>query len=353
MSTVQKIQKNLGDLPALLMTDAVSIRYTCGFHIDDGAAVITPTHAWVITDSRYIEAAAASITDMEVLCTDKNRDLDAILRDIFSQNHLTSAGASSSYISYKHWHHLEKVTGAALRECDLIKTLRAGKEQEEVDNIVKAQRIAEKALEEVLNILRPGLTEKEVAAELVYRMYRYGGEGNSFDPIVVTGAKSSMPHGVPGDEVIKEGDFVTMDFGTLYHGYCSDMTRTVAVGSATEEMKKIYQTVLDAQKAGIDAAAKPGTTGKQIHDAAAAVIAQAGYGPYFNHGFGHSLGLEIHEEPRANTLNDKPLPEGTVISAEPGIYLPGKFGVRIEDMLWLHNGTATDLTNATRDLLIL
>ena len=176
------------------------------------------------------------------------------------------------------------------------------------------------------------MTEREVAAELVYRMLRHGSEGNSFDPIVVTGAKTSMPHGVPGDKVIQAGDFVTMDFGCLKDGYCSDMTRTVAVGYATDEMKNVYDIVLKAQLAGI-AAARAGVLGKEIDAAARKVIADAGYGEYFGHGFGHCLGLDIHEPPFAGPTGEAPLPAGSLSSAEPGIYLPGRFGVRIEDVM--------------------
>ena len=161
-----------------------------------------------------------------------------------------------------------------------------------------------------------------------------------------------MPHGVPGDEVIREGDFVTMDFGAMYGGYCSDMTRTVAVGHASPEMRKVYSIVLEAQLAGIDAA-RAGVTGREIDGAARSVIEKAGYGPYFGHGFGHSLGLEIHEAPNANQSNDQPMPLGAVISAEPGIYLPGRFGVRIEDEMWLREDGAYVITKAPKELIIL
>ena len=353
-SHVKSIQQRLGDLPALVMTDAVSIRYASGFHIDDGAAVIAHDKAWVVTDSRYVEAATAAITDMEVLCTGTGRGVNTILGEIFAQNGFDRAGAMPDRLSHAQWEWLEKAVGVPLvPETSILSALRAGKDQEEVDSIVAAQRIAEKAFDDLLGIIRPGMTEKEITAELVYRMYKFGGEGNSFDPIVVTGAKSSMPHGVPGDVVVRSGDFITMDFGTLYNGYCSDMTRTVAVGSVTEEMRRVYDTVLAAQLAGIEAADRPGATGKEIDGAARKVIADAGYGEYFGHSFGHSLGLEIHENPGANARNDQPFPEGAVISAEPGIYLPGRFGVRIEDMLWLHGGRAENLTKAPKQLIIL
>ena len=351
MSHVKNIQASLGELPVLVMTDAVSIRYASGFHIDDGAAVIAKDKAWVITDSRYVEAATAAIRDMEVLCTSRGHGVDAILGEIFAQNGFEKAGAMPDRLTHAQWQWLEKAVGVPLaEEKAILHTLRASKDKDEVDCIVKAQRIAERAFDDILGIIRPGMTENEITAELVYRMYKYGGQGNSFDPIVVTGAKSSMPHGVPGDNVVRDGDFITMDFGTLRDGYCSDMTRTVAVGHATDEMRKIYDIVLAAQLAGIEAAA-PGVPGKNIDAAARKVITDAGYGEYFGHGFGHGVGLEIHENPGAN--GDVPLPEGAVISAEPGIYLPGRFGVRIEDMLWLHEGRAVDLTNAPKQLIIL
>ena len=183
-------------------------------------------------------------------------------------------------------------------------------------------------------------------------MLHYGAEDKSFDPIVVSGPNGSLPHGVPSEKVIQAGEFVTMDFGCVYRGYCSDMTRTVAVGSVTDEMRRVYDTVLAAQLAGI-AAAKAGATGRAVDGAARDVIEQAGYGPYFGHSFGHGVGVEIHEGPNATPSNDKPLPTGAVISAEPGIYLPGRLGVRIEDVLYLTEDGCQNLTLAPKDLLIL
>ncbi|MFR3921137.1 MAG: M24 family metallopeptidase [Dysosmobacter welbionis] len=183
-------------------------------------------------------------------------------------------------------------------------------------------------------------------------MLHYGAEDKSFDPIVVSGPNGSLPHGVPSEKVIQAGEFVTMDFGCIYHGYCSDMTRTVAVGSVTDEMRQVYDTVLQAQLAGI-AAARAGATGKAVDGAARDIIRQAGYGPCFGHSFGHGVGVEIHEGPNATPSNDKPLPAGAVISAEPGIYLPGKLGVRIEDVLYLTPEGCQNLTLAPKELVIL
>ena len=218
--------------------------------------------------------------------------------------------------------------------------------------MVAAQRIAERALEDILGEIRPGVTEKEIAARLQYLMLHYGASDMSFDPIVVSGPNGSLPHGVPSEKAIQSGEFVTMDFGCVYHGYCSDMTRTVAVGHVTEEMRAVYETVLAAQAAGI-AAARAGVTGRAVDGAARAVIEQAGYGAYFGHSFGHGVGVEIHEAPNASPMNETPLPAGAVISAEPGIYLPGRLGVRIEDVILLTEEGCEDITLAPKELLIL
>ena len=217
---------------------------------------------------------------------------------------------------------------------------------------LEAQQITDEAFAQICTVIRPGMTEREIAAELIYRMLRLGAEGTSFDPIVLTGPDTSMPHGVPGDRRVAAGDFVTMDFGCRKNGYCSDMTRTVAVGIPTDEMRSVYQTVLNAQLAGI-AAAKAGVTGERVDAAARKVISDAGYGDYFGHSFGHSLGLDIHEHPIAAPGVHGRLPEHTVISAEPGIYLPGKFGVRIEDVMHLTADGAEILTRSPKNLIIL
>ena len=338
-------------LDALVLLSPINIRYFSRFYITDGAAVITGDKAVMITDSRYIEAARAQADEMEVLLYDREHALSALIREALSG--CRTVGAEEMSLPHAEWTAYEKLLGVTLTPCEtIIKELRAIKKPYELESVIAAQRIAEKALDEVLGLIHPGMSERELAAELTYRMLLHGGEGNSFDPITITGTKTSMPHGVPGDEIIQAGDFVTMDFGCLKNGYCSDMTRTVAVGYATDEMRRVYDTVLEAQLAGI-AAAKAGVTGAAIHNAGAKVIADAGYGPYFGHGFGHSLGLEIHESPRASATYDRPLQEGVIVTAEPGIYLPGKFGVRIEDMIYLTAEGCMNLTKAPKELIIL
>lgn len=356
MNNIAKIQKALieNDLDALLITDERNQRYAAGFPFTDGYVLVAREKAWLITDSRYIEAAeliAGNCATVQMY--DRQHSALSLVKAALNEAGAARVGGEERKLSHGDYTDIEKELGLSLLPAQqLLCDLRAVKSEEEIASMIKAQRISEQALEETLPIIRPGMTEREVAAELVYRMLRHGSEGNSFDPIVVTGAKTSMPHGVPGDEVIKAGDFVTMDFGSLKDGYCSDMTRTVAVGSASDEMKNVYSVVLEAQLAGI-AAAKAGVPGKVIDGAARDVIAKAGYGEYFGHGFGHSLGLDIHEAPNANPRGETLMPEGAVISAEPGIYLPGRFGVRIEDVMVLHHDGAEVITKAPKELIIL
>ena len=356
MNNIARIQEALArqELDAILLTNEKNQRYATGFAFTDGAVVVGREKAWLLTDSRYIEAAekvAGGCCELRMF--DREHSLAELIRGALAACGGAVAAEEDS-LSFERWTALEKLLGVRFAPSKgMMMALRASKNDEEIAAMIRAQRISEKALEEVLHIIRPGMTEKEIMAELVYHMLKNGSEGNSFDPIVVTGANTSLPHGVPGDTVVKEGDFLTMDFGSLSSGYCSDMTRTVAVGSATEEMRNIYGIVLEAQLAGI-AAARSGIPGKVIDQAARDVIEKAGYGEYFGHGFGHSLGLDIHEPPNAGPRGEALMAENDLCSAEPGIYLPGRFGVRIEDVMILRPEGAEVITRAPkRELIVL
>ena len=356
MNNIERIRRELErrGLDAVLVTDERNQRYAAGFPFTDGAVLVAAERAYLITDSRYIEAAEAAVDGcVSVRLFDREHPLRERVREALAESGAQRLAAEDQRLSHAGFLMWEKTLGLTLLPAgDLFQTLRAVKSEEELASMTEAQRISEAALEEVLHLVRPGMTEREVASELVYRMLRHGSEGNSFDPIVVTGSKTSLPHGVPGDKVIEKGDFLTMDFGSLKNGYCSDMTRTVAVGSATDEMKNVYDVVLRAQLAGIKAA-RAGVLGRDIDQASRKVIADAGFGPYFGHGFGHCLGLEIHEPPFASPKGNVPLPAGSVSSAEPGIYLPGRFGVRIEDVMILRETGAELITRAPKELIIL
>ena len=209
-----------------------------------------------------------------------------------------------------------------------------------------------KAFDHMCGYLRPGLTEKQAAAELEHCMKTLGADDLSFDTILITGAKTSYPHGVPGNDVIQKGDFVTMDYGCKVDGYCSDETRTVAIGQPTQEMTDVYNVVLEAQLAACEGI-KAGITGKQADSLARDVIEKAGYGEYFGHSLGHGTGLEIHENPRYAQTWDKPIKAGTIVSIEPGIYLPKKFGVRIEDLALVTETGIINFVTAPKELIIL
>ena len=265
----------------------------------------------------------------------------------------STLGYEEHYLTAEeYFHYDEKLNAKLVPFHKPIYAFRGTKEDWELELMRKAQAITDRAFAEVITRIKPGMTELELQAELIYCMYKNGGTGLAFDPIVVSGPNTSLPHGVAGERVIQKGDFVTMDFGASYMGYCSDMTRTVAVGYATDEMKHVYDTVLKAQLTAI-AATKAGVPGKEIDGVARKVIADAGYGEYFGHGYGHSLGLEIHENPSPNASNVEPLPAGVVCSAEPGIYLPGKFGVRIEDVTIITENGCEDVTGSPKNLIIL
>ena len=243
-------------------------------------------------------------------------------------------------------------TPAELKPAQKLMTdLRASKSEAELEEMILAQRLAEKAFNDVIPLISTEITEKELAAELVYRFLKYGAEDKSFDPIVVSGPRSSMPHGVPTDNRIAPG-FLTIDFGVKLGGWCSDTTRTLCIGKPTDEMRTVYETVLRAQTAGIEAA-KAGMTGKEVDAVARDLIHDAGYGGCFGHGFGHGVGLDIHEAPTLSPKGDTLLPSGSVVSAEPGIYLPEQFGVRIEDVMYLTEEGSRDITMLPKELIIL
>lgn len=342
-------------LDAMLLTGEANRFYASGFHSTgtDGVALVTRNKAYYFTDSRYIEAARRYVQGAEIRETGRGRGYSVLIDEVIKVQKLRVLGFEDAYMTVAELQGYRKNLSCELESAtQLLLELRRVKDPEELETMIAAQRIAEQALAEILNEIRPDVAEREIAARLQYLMLHYGAEDMSFNPIVVSGPNGSLPHGVPGDRKIKNGEFVTMDFGCIYHGYCSDMTRTVAVGFATEEMQRVYSTVLAAQKAGI-AAARAGVTGQDVDGAARLVITTAGYGEYFGHSFGHGVGVEIHESPNVSPANDKVLPAGTVVSAEPGIYLPGKLGVRIEDVIVINEGGCTDITKAPKELIIL
>ena len=356
LNNIARIQRALtqAHLDAILLTDENDRRFATGFPSSDGAVIVTVHQAFFITDARYIEAARAALAGIaQVLLCSREAPMRTLVQSILREANVQILGGEEQTTSYAEFTAYEQLFGLKLQPAqNLIRNLRAAKQPEELAMMYQAQQITDETFAQICTVIRPGMTEREIAAELIYRMLRLGAEGMSFDPIVLTGPDTSMPHGVPGDRRVAAGDFVTMDFGCRKNGYCSDMTRTVAVDHVTDEMRLVYDTVLNAQLAGI-ACCKAGVTGRDVDAAGRRIIEQAGYGDAFGHGFGHGVGLEIHEAPTASPRGDSPLPAGSIVTAEPGIYLPGRFGVRIEDMLYVIEDGCIDLTDAPKSLLIL
>ena len=352
MKNLDKYLSLLGnEVDGLLLTSRYSRHYGAEFDIAEGVAIVSAKGCRYFTDSRYIESAQRDLKGFEVLCVDKIGYMK-LLNDAIADFGVTTLGYEENYLTAAELMGYEKNLNAKLIPFNKeIYSFRGVKEEWELELMRKAQAITDKAFAEVITRLKAGMTELELQAELIYCLYKNGATGLAFDPIVVSGPNTSLPHGVAGERVIVDGDFVTMDFGASYMGYCSDMTRTVAVGFATEEMKTVYNTVLQAQLAGL-AASKAGVPGKDVDGAARKVIADAGYGEYFGHGYGHSLGLEVHESPSPNARNEEGMPVGSVASAEPGIYLPGKFGVRIEDVCVFKEDGIEILTGSPKNLII-
>ena len=341
-----------GTVDGLLLTSRYSRFYAAEFDIAEGVAIVTKKGSYYFTDSRYIEAAENGIQGLTVTMVDRDRNYNALLNQVIDELELKTLGYEEDYLTMGEFLRYEKALHATLQPMqEKINSFRAVKEPWELDRMRKAQDITDAAFTEVLTRIHAGMTEKELMAELVYCLLKNGGEGLSFDPIVVSGPNTSMPHGVPGDRVLQEGDFITMDFGVLYQGYCSDMTRTVALGYATEEMKQVYNLVLKAQEDSI-AMTKAGLKGKEIHNCAVNVFKEAGMEQYFTHGYGHCLGLEIHEAPYCNGRGEVTMLPGMASSAEPGLYIPGKFGVRIEDVVIFTEDGCEDITHSPKNLII-
>ena len=339
-------------LDAMLITSDSGERYALGFH-GEGLLLVTREGAHYTTDGRYIEAARQEVTGAQISLVSAGSGHLAQAKEYIQAMGLHNVGFESGAMTVDaHRRYAEELPCVLTPAQALLDSLRASKDEEELACMRRAQQITDEAFGAILDFVRPGLTEREIAARLTYELLRRGGEKVSFDPIVAAGPNGSKPHAVPGDQVLDKGMFITMDFGCKVDGYCSDMTRTVALGQPTGEMEQVYATVLEAQQAGI-AAARAGVPGREVDAAARAVIDQAGYGPYFSHSFGHSLGLDIHESPNAGPGASAVLPAGAVISAEPGIYLPGRFGVRIEDVLILREGGCENITRSPKRLMVL
>ena len=353
MKNIEKYKSLLetGEVDALLLTSEYNRLYAAQYSIAEGVAVVTKDGAYYFTDSRYIEAAENNLPGFTVRMTHPGSSDIERINEVIGEHTIKKLGFEESNMTYAMFLEFQHALHAVLVPMQKkIDAFRASKEPWELELMRKAQEITDLTFAQLQKVICAGMTEKDLRAELIYRLYKNGANGLSFDPIVVSGPNTSMPHGVPSDRELQFGDFITMDFGCLYKGYCSDMTRTVALGFVTEEMDKVYKTVLKAQLAGI-AVTKAGVTGQAMDGAARKVITDAGYGDYFKHGLGHGVGIQIHENPNFNRRWNRPVPEGSVITIEPGIYLPGNFGVRLEDFGLMTADGFEPFTASTHELV--
>ncbi|MDY0405603.1 Xaa-Pro peptidase family protein [Virgibacillus sp. 179-BFC.A HS] len=339
------------DLDALIITSPINRRYMTGFTGTAGIALITHDKAMFITDFRYTSQASEQAKGYEIVehkqsIVDEVRDQlkNANARKIgFEKNDLTYA----TYELYK-----ETIEGELIPVGDMVEKLRLYKTEEELSIMKKAAEIADAAFEHIQGFIKPGVKEIEISNELEFFMRRQGAVSSSFDTIVASGYRSAMPHGVASEKEIQAGELVTMDYGALYQGYCSDITRTVAVGEIGDELRKIYDIVLEAQLRGVNGFG-PGMTGKEADALTRDFIKEKGYGDYYGHSAGHGLGMEVHENPAVSYRSNTILEPGMVVTVEPGIYIPNVGGCRIEDDIVITESGNERLTLSTKELIIL
>ncbi len=337
---------------ALVITHLPMIRWAIGFSGSSGLLYVDADHAVFATDTRYATQAAHEVTTAEVVMAVQGQlapplasvTPSTVKRIGFSAEHLS---VHELAVLNKNWPDQELVGIDNLFQSEI-----STKSREEVDCLERAQAITDQVFSEMLACIKVGMTEKEVAAELVYKLLNNGADGipEHFWPIVASGPNSAIIHAHPTDRTLRKGDVLLLDYGCLIEGYTSDMTRTIVLGEANTKVKEVYEVVLKAQLAAI-AAAKSGMAGIELDAVARTIVTSAGY--EIPHGVGHSLGLEIHEEPRINPRNPDPLPNKAVMTIEPGIYIPGEFGIRIEDMILLEKDGNRNLTTSPKELLVL
>jgi len=334
------------DVDCLIIKNRNNIRYLTEFTGDAGILYVDDTKGVLVTDGRFVEQARSQMQGFEVL--EYKSDLWKSIAGLAKTSE--RAGFDGDRFTYKEYSDLKKfLPRQELVSVDL-NVIREVKERQELDKLVAAAKIADEAFIKFLPQIRIGQTELELAAMLEHEMKLRGSEKVSFETIVASGPRSSLPHGQPSERKIQLGDFVTFDFGAMYQGYHSDMTRTVVIGKATEWHKEIYGLVQKAQAFGV-ANARVGMNGQQLDAMVRKVIVDAGYGEYFIHGTGHGVGLEIHELPNINRLGTTALQKGMVFSIEPGIYIPSRGGVRIEDTVVLTDEGAHPLNGITKQLI--
>lgn len=351
MSKLTKLRNKLreNEVEALLVTSSINRRYISNFTGTAGAVIITSKEAILITDFRYTEQAKEQAENFVII--EHTGPIEEEIAEQLSKLHIKTLGFEEEHITYAQYKVYEKTFSPTLVAVKgIIEALRMIKTEEELQVMKQAAHIVDAAFEHILSFIKPGVKEIEVANELEFFMRKQGATSSSFDTIVASGLRSALPHGTASTKEIVEGELVTMDFGALFQGYCSDITRTVAVGEISEELSKIYYTVLEAQERGIREI-KPNMTGKEADKITRDYIESKGYGKYFGHSTGHGLGLEVHEGPSLSPRSSTILEKNMVVTVEPGIYVPGVGGCRIEDDIVITSTGNERLTTSSKELI--
>lgn len=347
------LDKYISSRTAVLICTDVNRFYLTGVKSSAGYFLKTNVGDFLFVDGRYFEMANKTAKNgiKVVLLSRLSKQLNEIIERFKIETIFTETDITVSFLNSLCNIINCKITPQESLNEELL-VARSVKTEDEIQNVIFAQRIAENAYNELLNYIKVGVTEKDIALFLDYEMRKRGSEGVAFETIAVSGKNSSMPHGVPTDKPLKEGDFLTLDFGAVYKGYHSDMTRTLAIGYASEKMQEVYNLVLSAQERAIEKISA-GVACKNVDAAARDFITKAGFGGNFNHSTGHGVGLCIHEYPNLSNRNDAKLTAGQIVTVEPGVYIEGEFGVRIEDMIVVKENARENLTNCPKTLIIL
>ena len=351
---ILNLQEILKDDEAFLVSSGSNRFYLTGFNSSAGSVLVTKDSAIFFIDFRYFEKAKQTVSSCDVVLYDKG---DKGIYEFCSEKNIKTIFVEATHTPLTQHKYLSELFEGINISTDNILDLnlnkmRAVKSKTELEYIKQAQNLTEQTLDYILPRIAVGRTEREIMLDMEFFMRGIGATGVSFDFIVVSGKNSSLPHGVPTDKKIENGDFITMDFGGIVGGYCSDMTRTVAIGGITDEQKKVYDTTLKAQLAAIDAI-KAGAVCGDIDKIARDIIYDAGYMGCFGHALGHSVGIDVHESPNLSPNNKSVLEVGNIVTVEPGIYLENKFGVRIEDMVYVTKDGCINLTSSNKELIIL
>lgn len=347
------MQKRIKDLlekinaDAMLICDEYNMRYLSGA-VYEGFFFATKEKSYILTDARYTEVATSDSKGAEVI--ELTSSYPEIVKSLIQKYSIKRLAFEDMNMTYANYNIYSKLGAEMVMLTNSVEMLRVIKNEYELENLKRAEHIGDLAFSHIINFIKPGMTEMEIAIELENTMKKNGADNLSFDTIVASGINGSRPHAVPGQKKVQVGEFITMDFGCKYNGYCSDMTRTVMLGKANDEQRKIYSTVLQAQLAGL-AALKAGVKACEIDKISRDIIAEAGYGKYFSHSLGHGVGLFIHEYPSVSAKSDAVLQENIIVTVEPGIYIPGFGGVRIEDMLVVKNDGYINFANSPKELI--